>query len=251
MWPVRISFVTYNLWNTKRWPERRPALEQFLTRFCPDVLCTQELRPEIQSCIDETLPRHERVHDDLPGWTVESNIYWNSDMMRQLEHGAEDVGILEEHRRLFWVRLELVAERRTVWVGTAHYTYQGHPKERETGWSPRVEQTRRTVQALQSLVREGEPAFFMGDLNDPVHPMAILHEAGYQSCFAALGLLPPPTHPCVPTASIPPGQRVTNQTIDWLVANRYARPIAAQVPHTYYGDIAPSDHWPILAVYEV
>jgi exonuclease III len=251
MFPIRLSIVTYNLWNVQRWPERKEALGQFVDLFRPDLFCVQELRAETQSFLDQAMPQHRRVHDDFPGWTCESNIYWQGALFEEIEHGAEDVGILEEHRRLFWVRLKLSGQERTVFVSTAHFTYQGHPKERETGQSPRLEQTRRTVDALGRLVREGEPAFFMGDLNDPVHPTRILGEAGYSSCFAALGLLCPPTFPCYPTKNTPVGGRVMNQTIDWLVANRHARPIAAQVPHCYHGDMAPSDHWPVLAVYEI
>ena len=251
MFPIRLSIVTYNLWNTKRWPLREPALRQFLDLYYPDILCVQELCTETQSFLDAALPRHERVHDNLPGWTCESNIYWNSDLVEGLAHGAEDVGMLEEHRRLFWARLKLRKQNRTVFVSTAHFTYQGHPRERESGQSPRIAQTQRTVDALGRLVREDEPAFFMGDLNDPVHPMRILHEAGYPSCFAALAILSPPTWPCIPTKNSEPGGMITNQTIDWLVANEHARPIAAQVPHCFCGDIAPSDHWPVLAIYQI
>ena len=251
MFPIRLSIVTCNLWNIKRWPERKPALGQFVDLFCPDLFCVQELRAETQSFLDEAMPEHRRVRDDFPGWTCEGNIYWRAAFFEEIEHGAKDVGVLEEHRRLFWVRLKLRDQERTVFVGTAHFTYQAHPTERETGQSPRLEQAHRTVDALQRLVREGEPAFFMGDLNDPVHPVLILHEAGYVSCFAALGLLCPPTFPCFPTKNRAAGEPVINQAIDWIVANRHARPVSAQVPHCYHDDIAASDHWPVLAVYEI
>jgi endonuclease/exonuclease/phosphatase family metal-dependent hydrolase len=191
------------------------------------------------------------VHDSLPGWTCEGNIYWHGDLLEEVEHGAEDVGMLEEHRRLFWVRLRLPTSGQTVFVSTAHFTYQGNPRELETGLSPRIEQARRTAAALRRLVRPGEPAFFMGDLNDTTTPVRILAEAGYVNCFAALGILSPPTMPCAPTKNIELGAHLGHQTIDWLTANQHARPIAAQVPHCYHGDIAPSDHWPVLAVYEV
>jgi endonuclease/exonuclease/phosphatase family metal-dependent hydrolase len=251
MFPIRISLVTYNLWNVQRWPLRAPALRQFVQLFNPDVLCLQELRAETRAFLDETMPQHTRVHDDLPGWTRESNIYWKRDLFQEIAHGAEAVGIVEEHRRFFWVRLALEGQGRTLFVSTAHFTYQAHPAEAETGHSPRLEQTRRSVEALQRLVGESEPAFFMGDLNDPVHPVRILREAGYQSCFAALGLPCPSTFPCHPTKNTAPGELFTSQAIDWLVSNRHARPIAAQSPHCYHGDVAPSDHWPVLAVYEI
>jgi endonuclease/exonuclease/phosphatase family metal-dependent hydrolase len=251
MFPMRLSLVTYNLWNTERWPLRAPALRQFADIFRPDVLCLQELRAETQAYLDTVMPRHTRIHDTFPGWTCEGNIYWHRGLFREVDHGAEDVGILEVHRRLFWVRLQPMDHQRTILVSTAHFTYQGHPQEIETGVSPRLAQVRRTIAVLQRLVRDDEPAWFMGDLNDPALPVQMLHEAGYMSCFAALGVQCPPTFPCYPTANVASGARVTNQTIDWIVANRHTRVIAAQVPHCYSGDIAPSDHWPVLAVYEI
>jgi hypothetical protein len=42
-----------------------------------------------------------------------------------------------------------------------------------------------------------------------------------------------------------------NETIDWIVANKEARPVAACEPRFYLKDFAPSDHWPVQAVYEM
>ena len=48
MIPTRLSFITYNLWLTERWPARAPALERFLALFTPDVLCVQKLQRPTQ-----------------------------------------------------------------------------------------------------------------------------------------------------------------------------------------------------------
>ena len=168
MFPVRLSIVTYNLWNTMRWPLRQPAVQQFVDRFRPDVLCVQELRPETRACLDDAMSQHTRVHDQLPGWACESNIYWHRGLFAESEHGAEDIGSLEEHRRLFWVRLKIAEQNRTIFVSTAHFTSQRQATETDLGQSPRIEQSRRTIAALQRLVRDNEPAWFMGDLNDAV-----------------------------------------------------------------------------------
>lgn len=247
MHPLRLSIVTYNLWNTQRWPQRAEALNKFLDLFTPDILCIQELREETQSFIDKIMPMHQRVDDEFPSWNCEGNIYWNSNLLEELEHGAEDIGMLEKHRRLFWVRLKLMGGSKSIFVSTAHYTYQGHEKEMETGISPRLGQTRRTMEELQRLVKDNEPALFLGDLNDPVIPARLMGEAGYESCFKALNMISPPTYPCNPTAKY----LNMNQAIDWIIANSHARPLSATVPHFFYGDFAPSDHWPVLAVYEI
>ncbi len=251
MLPLRFSIVTYNIWLTQRWPVRSPALRGFLESFDPDILCLQELQAESRAFIDDTLRGHKRVDDALKGWTCESNIYWRDALFSKIEHGAEDVGIPDGHRRLFWARLKIRELDRSMLVATAHLTSQRNKQECETGQSPRVGQIRNIIAALQRLNRAGEPLFFMGDMNDPVHPPRMLQEAGYVSCFASLGVQAPPTYHCYPTADIKPGDRVVNQCIDWLVANREARAIAAAVPHFYLQDAAPSDHWPVQAVYEI
>jgi endonuclease/exonuclease/phosphatase family metal-dependent hydrolase len=251
MRPIRLSFITLNLWKTFRWEVRRPALGEFLRLFRPDVLCVQELQRESRAFLDETLGSYGRVEDPYPGWIDEGNLYWSSEILEEIDHGAEDVGILEPLRRLFWARLRVRDAGTEVLVCTAHFTFKGNPEELATGRSPRVLQTRRTVASLDRLCRPGEPVFFMGDLNDSSHPAYLLKEAGYPDCFTALSLQSPPTAPCTPTSRRLPQEPAPSQTLDWIVSNAHARPIAATVPHFFHGDVTPSDHWPVLAVYEL
>jgi endonuclease/exonuclease/phosphatase family metal-dependent hydrolase len=252
MLPIRLNVISYNIWNTERWAFRAPSLRKFMQLFDPDILCVQELRPKSRDFLDGVLARHARVRDRLAGWNRESNIYWRKSMFSEVEHGAEDVQIKEAgYRALFWARLRLQALDRTVLVATAHLTHQRHPDESRTGQSPRVGETKRIIEALRRLNRKREPLFFMGDLNDPVHPPTLLHAAGYVSCFAALGLQPAATFKCYPTADVAPGKAVMNQTIDWIVANAEARALSASIPRFYLNDAAPSDHWPVQAVYEI
>jgi endonuclease/exonuclease/phosphatase family metal-dependent hydrolase len=251
MIPPRLSFVTYNLWLTQRWPAREPALRRFLELFAPDVLCVQELQPTTQVFLDETLKEHDRIHDSLPGWTNESNIYSRKALLERTAHGAEEIGHVEPERRLFWVRLRLKQSSQTIFVATAHLTAPRRSDEVENGKSPRVGQLGRISEELKRLVRDGEPAFFMGDMNDAWHPQHILKQAGYVSCFSALGLQSPPTFQCYPTAGVEPGAQTITEAIDLIAANRHARPISAAVPQCYAQDIAPSDHWPVQAVYQL
>jgi endonuclease/exonuclease/phosphatase family metal-dependent hydrolase len=252
MAPVRINVVTYNIWNTERWAQRERALRAFMRLFDPDVLCLQELRRKSRRFLDEVLSEHQRVNDRFIGWTLESNVYWRASMFEKIEHGAEDVRILEPgHRRLFWVRLQVKAFDRSILVGTAHLTHQRHARESKSGVSPRIGEIRRIIAALDRLKRRREPVFFMGDMNDPVHPTDHLRKAGYTSSFASLGLQPPPTFKCYPTANVAPGMLAISQCIDWIVANGEARALATTVPQFFLDDAAPSDHWPVQAVYEV
>jgi len=251
MTPTRLSIVTYNIWLTKRWPERAPALERFLKLFSPDVLCVQELQKTTQGFLDTVLEDHARVHGELPGWTNEGNIYWRKQFFDLAEYGAEEVGHLEADRRLFWARLKVKATNKTIFVSTAHLTSPRNEEESQTGHSPRVKQLRNIAKELTRLVGATEPAFFMGDMNDARHPQRVLKTAGYTTCFAALGMQSPPTFACYPTSNIDPEDPVSNEAIDLIVANRHARAMAAGVPQVFHGDIAPSDHWPVQAVYEV
>jgi endonuclease/exonuclease/phosphatase family metal-dependent hydrolase len=252
MFPTRISFLTYNLWNKQRWPQREPALHSFLQLFRPDIFCLQELRLETRTSLDRALPDYQRIDDPYMGWTLESNIYWSASLLDEVSHGVEDIAIKsDEFRGLFWARLRVIATGQTLLVSTAHYTFQEHPYEMGTGQSPRLKQAEETIQALNRLAEPAEAVFFMGDFNDPVIPTYKLAEAGYLSCFVRLGLVPPPTWPSFPTANITIWNRLTTQTIDWIVSNDRARPISALSPHYYHGDFSPSDHWPVLAVYEI
>ena len=248
---MRLNIITYNIWNTERWEFRSAALGRFLELFDPDVLCVQELMPKTRDFIDGVLSGHDRVHDRLAGWNRESNIWWRRSMFSEIEHGAEEADIADsKHRRLFWARLESEADAQSVLVSTAHLSHQRASHELKTGQSPRVGETNRIIAALKRLAHAREPVFFMGDFNDPAVAPTLLHEAGYPSCFAVLGIPPDPTFKS-PTADIAPGKFVMNQAVDWIVANRHARPIAACVPRFYLKDSAPSDHWPVQAIYEI
>jgi endonuclease/exonuclease/phosphatase family metal-dependent hydrolase len=249
---TRLSFVTCNLWLTQKWPARAPALERFVTLFNPDVLCVQELQPATQAFLDEALKEHERIHDPFPGWTNESNIYTSRALFERLEFGATDVGHVEPERRLFWARLRLrSASSRTLFVATAHLSSPRHSDEPQSGVSPRVLQLKRIAAELVRRVGPGEPAFFMGDMNDAWHPQHALKQIGFVSCFAALGLQSPATFQCYPTAGVEPGEPTVTEAIDLIAANRHARAIAASVPQLYAADHAPSDHWPVHAVYQL
>jgi hypothetical protein len=77
----RFTAMSVNLWNTQRWPDREAPLRMLLARS-PDVLCVQELRPQLGEFIDAELPDHRRVVGDERGWTHEGNIWWDTRTLR-------------------------------------------------------------------------------------------------------------------------------------------------------------------------
>src|SRR5690625_5116359 len=126
--PLRFVVTTYNLWGENRWPDREPALRDYLQLHKPDILCLQELRQETRDVIDNELSNHKRVNDDFAGWQREGNIYWNQALFEEKEHGAEKIGMEgpdpDTARRLFWARLHIKETDKTILIATAHYTYQ-------------------------------------------------------------------------------------------------------------------------------
>lgn len=248
--PQRISIVTLNLWNDNRWPERKHAVQEFFRRFDPDVVCLQETDPKSLAAIDEALPDHDRIEGDFHGWEEQGTIYWRESRFESVEHEAVDIGIFAGGRRLFLTRLALEGNpEKTFLVGTAHLTYQRNDHETETGESPRLEQTERAIETLGDRRQPGEPVFFMGDLNDAVHPSRLLQEAGYSDCFTDLHLQPPATFPVWPPRGemTCPGARA----FDWIFANDVATSRSATVPKIYIDEVPPSDHWPVVALYEL
>ncbi|ADJ28871.1 endonuclease/exonuclease/phosphatase family protein [Nitrosococcus watsonii] len=240
----RFVVCTYNLWQDERWPERQEPLRQFITLHRPDILCVQELCPQSQSLLDQTLPTHQRVDDPFEGWKRESNIYWNESLFYLLEYGAENIGILEQWRRLFWVRLQpQITGGPPLLVATAHYTWPGNHQERNDRVNVRVAQALNTVKMLRRLATQSSPLLFMGDLNDHYLPLKVLQEGGLTDCFTALGRIPQITRPAYPTYVHTP------QVVDWVLHWGPLQPMTSDVVDFFVGDVAPSDHKPLLATY--
>jgi endonuclease/exonuclease/phosphatase family metal-dependent hydrolase len=240
---MRFSVMTLNLWGHDRWPERREAVVGLLRVRRPDVLALQEVRPDTIELVADTLPHHQHVVDGFVGWEREGNLFWDARRFELEGYGAEPIGQLEEDRRLFWVRLRPREEgAEPVVVANVHYSYPDHPDEWAGRRNPRLGQAERSVAVLQGLAGRG-PCLIMGDMNDYRHPLRILVEGGFEHSRAALALPPVPTHPAFPTA------RDTPQVIDWQLHRGPIRPIATEVIEYFHGDLAPSDHRPLLTVY--
>jgi hypothetical protein len=47
-------------------------------------------------------------------------------------------------------------------------------------------------------------------------PQRVLQQAGFTSCFAALGMQSPPTFKCYPTANVQPGEQTVTEAIDLI-----------------------------------
>jgi len=242
MTPFTFLACTYNLWGTARWEERRVPLERFLTVNEPDVFCVQELTEDSRTPIETTLPDLRSVDDPFPGWTQEGNIFWNSNLFDRVAHGAEDIGLLEELRRLWWVRLATKSGQALV-VANAHFSWTGNVRELAERVNVRTGQAEEAVLALDRVVGEDEPVLLMGDFNDYLHPLRVLRMAGFEDSFMALGREAVVTYPAMPFAQQPP------ELLDWMMHRGLVRPTLTSVVDFYVGERAPSDHKPILTTY--
>jgi endonuclease/exonuclease/phosphatase family metal-dependent hydrolase len=242
MHPFTFLACTYNLWGTARWDQRRVPLQRFLEVNRPDVLCVQELTEDSRALIGDTLASWRSVDDPLPGWTREGNIFWNAGLFDLVEYGAEDIGMVEELRRLWWVRLRN-AEGRTVVVATAHFSWTGNVRELEDRINLRTGQAEEAIIALNRIVGEDEPVLFMGDFNDYIHPLRVLRMAGYEDSFMGLGREAVATYPAMPFAQAPP------EILDWMMHRGPVRPTLTSVVDFHVAEKAPSDHKPILTTY--
>ncbi len=243
---TRFVVCTYNLWADTRMDIRRGPLAAFLAAHRPDLLCAQELRPWSRELVDQNLPGHARVDDPFEGWLMEGNIWWNRTLFREAGHGAEDVGILEPLRRLFWVRLEFIpVPGRTLLAATAHFTWQGAKPEVDTGANPRLHQARQTATALGKLARPEEPALFMGDLNEHPHTLRALAAGGFRETFTTLGRGSPPTFPAGP-AHVEPAV-----SLDFVTHCGPIAPMAGDVADFYHQGVPPSDHKPVLVTFRL
>jgi len=245
----RFTAMSVNLWNTQRWPEREAPLRTLLARR-PDVLCVQELRPQLGELIDAELPQHRRIVGDERGWTHEGNIWWDVDRFEHLGHGASPFGAMERDRRVAWVRLRHRTAQRDVVVATVHLTWLGGSRELETGVNPRLEQTRAVVQVLDDVAAD-TPCLVMGDFNDPVVPPRVLGQAGFADAWGALGVVPRATFPAFPLST--EGSRrppfLPPSTLDWQFHRGAIRPLMTEVVDQPRRGVAPSDHRPLHTLY--
>ena len=243
--------MSVNLWNTQRWPTREAPLRTLLARR-PDVLCVQELRPQLGVVIDAEPPDHLRVEGDERGWTHESNIWWHTTRFARLGHGASPFGAVERDRRVFWVRLSHLPTGVELVVATVHLTWLGGSDEVATGLNPRLAQTREVVRVLDDVAGDA-PCLVMGDLNDPAVPTRVLRAAGFADAWSALGVVPPATFPAFPLST--EGSRrpplLPPSTIDWQFHRGGLHPVMTEVVDQPYRGVAPSDHRPLHTLYRI
>eukprot|EP00668_Euglena_longa_P032021 GGOE01041304.1.p1 GENE.GGOE01041304.1~~GGOE01041304.1.p1 ORF type:complete len:288 (+),score=82.65 GGOE01041304.1:119-865(+) len=219
-----------------------------------DILLVQESHFLMVSSIVEAKPTYAHVVDAFPGWGGEGQVLWDRSRWAEVDHGDAEVGLDPKERRLFWVRLRSLRSGRTVVAATAHLNWQGHSKECSSDINVRKAPARAIAKELSSLVQDGEPAFFGGDMNEGFWPRRILSAAGFGDCFHQLGQAVPITHPAYP-CGCDLEDCLDPVALDWLTSNGWARVVAASalndLPRHSEGKLQASDHFPVIATYEL
>jgi exonuclease III len=189
----RFTIMTFNVWNTEWLDKREASMIGLLDNFATDIIMLQEVRPKILEIFDKAIGgTHKRVTEGKEnGWTTEGNIYFNESMFSLVDFGAEDIGLKEKDRRLFWVRLQSKISGKNIWVGDSHFTWEGAEEEVRTGMSPRIGFSNQIAKILSRLHNDStlSAVIFGGDLNDRFHPRHVLRkECGFIDTVSSLGL---------------------------------------------------------------
>jgi hypothetical protein len=140
---------------------------------------------------DQYEDQDQEEEELFEGWRQEGNIFYRESLFSLQQCGHEHIQQEEELRRLFWVRLlprsltgtATSHTSNTILFSTAHFTWQGHPRECESDINLRKVQARHTVAALNRLQEPRDIAcFFGGDLNESFWPKRVLEVGAMSYC---------------------------------------------------------------------
>jgi endonuclease/exonuclease/phosphatase family metal-dependent hydrolase len=244
----RLVAVTHNVWGAERWARRQAAFDAFYRRRTPDLVCWQEYSPQPAAVLRTVRPELDHVVDA----TEQGAIWWDRQRFGLRERGGIGLPADTSGRMLFWVRLHDRAADRELVVSTAHLTWSGLDGERAGGPNPRLAQAAAIVQALDQVAEQPRPCLFMGDLNDAYHAVRTMREAGFLDSFGALGEVPQPTHPILPTAYTSPGWGPGFDPplpVDWQLHRGPLEVEMTQVASGFHDEIAASDHAGVITAY--
>jgi exonuclease III len=239
--------MTLNLWNTEKLDQRVDTIKEFFSIYKPDFLCIQELRKTTQTLLDNELIGYKRIEDSFVGWENESNIYYNSELFSEIEHGRIDLNMPEINRGLFYLRVKVKDFDKTLFISTAHLTHQGNADEINTSFSYRQKESLLIANNLIKLVNNGEGAIVCGDFNDPFHPVRIINEkTDFVEVFRTLHQEAPVTFCCSSLSD----EYFLVESIDKIMHNKNLQPIMATSPRLALSK-GISDHYPVIAMFEI
>ncbi|SDD15480.1 endonuclease/exonuclease/phosphatase family protein [Glycomyces harbinensis] len=261
--PPFVHVMTYNLKSASgraphSWWKRRPLVEAVLQAEQPTVLCTQEGRFRQLIELREELDGYDWVHLGRGGGSRSEStaIFWDASRLSPMAYDhvwlsrrprligsrAWGAGTI---RMLTWVRFEDKATGKDFHVANVHLDHRSE-KARRKG----------AQMCLDVMSRFYGPAVLAGDFNsgpgDTAH--RVLTRGGLVDAWSAAERHLTPewsTFNRWRTEPVEGGNR-----IDWILVKSGGRHQEVRVhqagvnTHSEF-DLAPSDHWPVQAVFSV
>jgi len=234
--------------------KRKHVLQAFLRAFgdSVDVFALQECTPPIAAVVAESLtPFGFR---QLPLSEINQEQVFYKAARLALQEGSVTAGFLDpavdgNHATQAIFRL---GEKVFALVNT-HLSWQGSRTGDEDASSgpsnPRAAQMRNICRNLPDMA----VVFLLGDLNDIYWPIRVAYrDARLLPSFTQLGQMAPHTCP-TPTVGNPPDCEVdsfASKTYDWILS-RGATVSASQCVDFNLDGVYPSDHYPVVATYEL
>ncbi|CAM9582997.1 unnamed protein product, partial [Ectocarpus fasciculatus] len=255
--PIRVSVATFNVWgDTHLSTGREVSLERTLCRMSPDIILFQEATENNMAVARRALPRHDSLAGLHEGFSylAGGNISWDARYLTAESNGFVPMLSREyPHRGLHWVRLRVNGSEVVLFVCTAHLPWCGTDSEIRTGINPRIAATQVITDSVEKLINTYDVFIFGGDLNEDFHPLRIFRsKLGAVDVFEQLDLSPPVTHPVRPSDA--DEEMRPNRTLDWILSRPgpgNCRPIAAFAKGIRGGTQPPSDHLPIITIFEL
>jgi len=192
---------------------------------------------------------------------------WNFHLFQLISYGFESFELnLYPNRGVYWVRLESKQNPSIVFlICTCHLPWVGDHDEILSGVNQRIAITLNMTKQIKKIIAKNSNDIVIlgGDFNEDFHPQRILRsELNMLDVFEALDIPPYITHPVRPSNADEESR--PNRTLDWIMFQNNStsststntkprcKVIAAYVKSIRsYGYPPPSDHLPLISVFEV
>jgi endonuclease/exonuclease/phosphatase family metal-dependent hydrolase len=235
------------------WQARRDLLVETIRSRRPDIVGTQELYYEQGQYIVEKLPgyawfglsRRGNHEDEHMG------VFYRKDRLRVVESGDFWLSVTPEKpgsiswnmslpRMVTWAQFEVAGTGKKFWYFNTHFAH------RDVDEAARLKSAALLACRI-GLLGEDEAVLVTGDFNSPAG--GAVHQALVQRLRdawldAATRTGPEDTFHGF-TGKPRPGR------IDWILYRAPWKPLTAETITDHQGGVFPSDHFPVLAVFEI
>lgn len=235
------------------WSARRDLLVETIRSRRPDVVGTQELFYEQAQYIVERLPEYAWFGLSRRGNREDEHmgVFYRKDRLRVIESGDFWLSITPEKpgsiswnmslpRMVTWAVFELTATGRRFRYFNTHFA---HRREDETA----RQKSAQLIACRLELLEAGEPVVLTGDFNAPAGgPVYETLRRLLRDAWTEAGERRGPEDTFHGFTGKPrPGR------IDWILFRAPWKAVVAETITDSRGAVFPSDHFPVMAVFEI